>query len=282
MIPFNQHIRMYPENRAQRIDRYRHVLNNEWIRAGAILMSATVVLQTIDADSVGLLGTTGLILFVYYLLAQKITDSVVDIINLIQYYLLFIIFLPADVSIFVLIQSCVFGLIFGELVFGGRGYSFVHPVASALAFLFLTNHGVDKLTEPTLLSLVSLTLSTVLLLWYRCIDLALILSTIAGIVLLKISLLQTSELYLPDPLTYLFFILVVCDPGSTPSNRQGRIVYGLFAGILFLLFDNELTSLRSAVFAGFFVILCTPFIDWMVTSLMTTINSRSRSTGRTR
>src|SRR5690606_16685836 len=52
--------------------------------------------------------------------------------------IVFALLVPPDVPLWQALLSLSFGLVFGEQVFGGRGYAFLNPAVAALAFLFFS------------------------------------------------------------------------------------------------------------------------------------------------
>jgi len=265
---------LFPGSSAKGINPHRFSADNDWIRVLSFAVTSFIVAATRLPQQWRSALMIAALVTLFYLLANIGSRTRPQLSSYLQYLLLFLIFFPADLSAFVIAQACIFGLVFGEWVFGGRGYSFVHPVACGLAYLLLTNAGLDNALEPGLIIYLAMAVSIGLLAWYRCIDLMLVVMVLFPIVLIKLALPDGSAVGLPEPLVVLFFILVLCDPACTPATKSGRLVYGLLLGCLLVLFDPTFSSLRSAVLAGFFACLCAPFFDWLM------INIRWRSPKR--
>lgn len=252
---------------------HRYGLDNDWIRLLAVLLPfAAMLLATSTSDIDGRsISTIGGIVLVAFLVSKLTYFATAKTATYLLYFFLFLVFIPGQLTTFSIMQACVFGLVFGEWVFGGRGYSFIHPVLCALVYLFLDNSTAGTASnlhiDSNLIVFAAIAVSTALLLWFQCLDWRILVSLAFSVIVLSLVFQIDSLTVLPSPAVLLLIVLVLCDPASTPTNQLGRLLYGVLLGSMLLVFDNHLASLRGAVFAGFFATLCAPLIDWLIINL---------------
>ncbi len=162
-----------------------------------------------------------------------------------------------------LLLAVSFGVVFGEQVFGGRGYSFTHPTIVALAFLLYSfpDSGVPHNSAGLTLSLMP---GFLLLLFFRLVDYRVVLAMSLGVIaVLVLSGADPTHLR-PASVVLAGLMFGVTDPAVGSLTRFGNAVYGLFAGLLVTILDPTLTSIKAVVFACLLASIAAPLIDWGV------------------
>ncbi len=130
-----------------------------------------------------------------------------------------------------------FGVVVGEQIFGGRGYSFLNPVVTSLAFLTFAFPGNGFAEPAPMLAWASLP-GCVFLVWIRFISWRLLLAQI--IALAAIAVISGAELAPADLMTggFLFtLVFLACDPASSATTNLGRWINGLLIGGLCWVFS---------------------------------------------
>lgn len=163
-----------------------------------------------------------------------------------------------------------FGVVMGEQVFGGRGWSFVNPVVVALAFLLFSFPGLDLQPSGVWLAVASLP-GAVLLLVSGLISwrvLAGIIVSMVGVELVIGSSSEWQELFTGTMVFGLVFL--ACDPFSAAASNAGRWTYGFLIGALAIVFGQgsaEPGSVYPLVFALLVGSIFAPLIDRTVVAL---------------
>ncbi|MCC0037028.1 MAG: RnfABCDGE type electron transport complex subunit D [Hoeflea sp.] len=184
--------------------------------------------------------------------------------------LIFAILVPATVPLWQIALAASFGVVFGELVFGGRGYGIVSAAAAAAGFLVFSFTGASLSVTSEAVALATLP-GAVLLLWGGLISWRVLASVAA--VLMAVELARQGLSGLPMVLTTAVFGLVflVADPVASASTQWGRWVYGLLAGLLIMLFDTLAGSAigpAALVFASLLASLFAPLIDHLTVAVI--------------
>jgi|GEM_PF-6253425 len=251
----------------QFINHLRFTQHNELIRISLFFLIAVGVFLSAPSSDLYKPIIIGGSLLIVFMISSLRNVSDFPLTQFLQYYFLLIIFIPESVSYISLFFACVFGLVFGDLVFGGRGFSFTHPVLCSLVYLFISYPELDRTISSTLVLGALFFISLVILVWYRCIDIKIIISSVLMIAFLKLIYSDFTLANLPNIAAMLCFLLLLCDPASTPSNQTGRILYGLLLGFLIYIFSSQSISFREIVFAGFFANITAPLLDWVTLNL---------------
>ncbi|MFE3837302.1 RnfABCDGE type electron transport complex subunit D [Pseudogemmobacter sonorensis] len=160
-----------------------------------------------------------------------------------------------------------FGVVLGELIFGGRGRNFVQPVVLALAFLafsFADQPWREGVAIPALLALPG----AVLLVLAGQARLSVLAGALAGF----FGMVWLAGLSgLPDPAgagaLLIALAWLVADPVVSGRTRGGRLAYGLVAGGLAALFSTAGPLFGALVFAALLAQIFAPLIDHVVLSL---------------
>jgi Na+-transporting NADH:ubiquinone oxidoreductase subunit B len=179
--------------------------------------------------------------------------------------LIFTVLVPETLPLWQVAMAASFGVVFGELVFGGRGYGIVSGAAAAAGFLVFSFTGAGLATVSGAMALATLP-GALLLLLGGLISWRVLVSTVA--VLIAFGLAQdgadSSLLVLTTAVFGLVFL--VADPVAAASTQPGRLVYGVLAGLLIVLFDTiEGPAIAPAaiVFACLLASLFAPLIDYL-------------------
>lgn len=181
--------------------------------------------------------------------------------------LIVMILIPPDISIWQLALAISLGVVFGELVFGGRGFGFVAPATVTLAILLISfpdvqligpSRAVFLATLPGLLMLLAVGLIS-----WRVI--------LAVVITVAIALplnghwmdIEAKAVAMAFGLTFL-----IGDPISASATPAGRWVYGGLAGALIVLFSpvSEVAA-EALVFAALLAGVFAPLIDHVVVLL---------------
>jgi Na+-transporting NADH:ubiquinone oxidoreductase subunit B len=179
--------------------------------------------------------------------------------------LILTVLLPETVPLWQVAMAASFGVVFGELVFGGRGYGIVSGAAAAAGFLVFSFTGVGLAVASNAMALAALP-GALLLLWGGLISWRVLVTV--GVVLIAASLARDGADSLPLVLTTAAFGLVflVADPVAAASTQLGRLVYGVLAGLLIVLFDTiagPAIAPAAIVFACLLASLFAPLIDYL-------------------
>ncbi len=178
--------------------------------------------------------------------------------------LIFATLCPAETAIWQVAVCVSLGVVLGELVFGGRGFGFLHPATVGLALLVLSFPQLGFAPPSQALALATLPGAAMLL----------ALGLISGRVLLAAVATAAGLYALGGPVTAplalatgLAFGLVflIADPVAAASTTTGRWVYGALAGGLVAVFSppGEITS-QAVVFAALMAGIFAPLIDRLV------------------
>lgn len=163
-----------------------------------------------------------------------------------------------------------FGVVMGEQVFGGRGWSFVNPVVVALAFLLFSFPGVDLQPNGVWLAAASLP-GALLLLVSGLISWRVLAGIIAGLVGAELVIGSPSEWQELFTGTMVFgMVFLACDPFSAAASNSGRWTYGFLTGALAIVFgqgSGEPGSVYQLAFALLVGSIFAPLIDRAVIAL---------------
>jgi len=190
---------------------------------------------------------------------------------------IFVVIAGSDVPLFPAVLGLSFGIILGELVFGGRGFSFLNPVVVALAFIIFAYPTITFSSPAVWLTYASIP-GAVFLIVSRLVSWRML----AGFV---VSLIATSSLFGAvidlGSLTQGYFLFIViflaCDPATSACTNSGRWANGILSGFLVCVFTgsggaaNEVQPLIMAIFLGS---IFAPLIDRIVVEINVFMRSR--------
>ncbi|MBU2961316.1 RnfABCDGE type electron transport complex subunit D [Citreicella sp. C3M06] len=152
-----------------------------------------------------------------------------------------------------------FGLVMGDLVFGGRGRGFLSPAAVALAFA-LFSFPVSAGAAPGPASAIAALAGGAALLLARVLSWR----VVAGFALAMaaLQLLQPGWPALPGATLILGLVFLIGDPVAAACTNAGRWVYGALAGALVALLETAGGgALSSVVFAALLAGIFASLID---------------------
>ena len=184
---------------------------------------------------------------------------------------------PEDLGLFRLGLGISFGVVMGEMVFGGWGRNVVNPATVTLAFL---GFGFPTFGWPGFDAPVA----------WAAIPAALIgmaLGVLPAAVLIGAGLLGGIAVFgglLPDPVLYaagIVLVLLVADPVTSAGTTPGRWINGALYAALVVLFANQWTGaapVQIAVSAALLASLAAPLLDEAALALW--IAQRRRRHGR--
>jgi Na+-transporting NADH:ubiquinone oxidoreductase subunit B len=184
--------------------------------------------------------------------------------------LIFAVLVPVTAPLWQIAMAVSFGVVFGELVFGGRGYGIVSGAAAAAGFLVFSFTGTGLSVTSDVMALATLP-GAVLLLWAGLISWRILVSVVA--VLIAASLAQEGADGLLTVLATAVFglIFLVADPVAGACTQLGRWVYGILAGLLIVLFDTvagPAIAPAAIVFASLLAGIFAPLVDHMAVALI--------------
>lgn len=179
--------------------------------------------------------------------------------------LAFALFLPAGTPVSHLVLGAVFGVLLGELIFGGRGFGFLNPAVVGLAFVhFSTPGAAAPLSE---IGLIWAALGGAILLGAGLADwrVAAAASGFLGLAAIvggaaKISLTGTS---------FFVVIFLLADPAAVPLARGARWLSGLLFVLLAVLMETGAAGPgpQALIFAALLSSVFGPLIDAGVLAL---------------
>lgn len=178
--------------------------------------------------------------------------------------------IPATIPLWQVAMAASFGMVFGELVFGGRGYGIVSAAAAAAGFLVFSFSGTEISGGSQALALATLPGAALLLLG-GLVSWRVLVPAIA--VLLVAGFIQGGASGLPETVIAMAFGLVflIGDPVAGASTNHGRWVFGALAGLLIVVFDTmagPAVAPAAIVFASLLASLFAPLIDYFAVAVI--------------
>lgn len=172
---------------------------------------------------------------------------------------------PASVPLWQLGLALSFGLVMGDLVFGGRGRGFLSPAAVGLAFL-LFSFSVGAGSAPGTATAVAAMAGGALMLAAGLLSWRVVAGFSAALIAQSLSLPQQEfKPLLPSATLILGLVFLIGDPVAAACTNAGRWAYGLLAGGLVVLLGNAGGGiLSSVVFAALLASIFAPLIDQAV------------------
>lgn len=184
--------------------------------------------------------------------------------------LILAVLVPVEIPLWQVALAASFGVVFGELVFGGRGYGIVSVAAASAGFFVFSFSGSELSAGSDLLALATLPVALVLLfgglLSWRVLVPAIAVLAVAGFLsdgANGSAAMVTTAIF---GLTFL-----VGDPVSAASTQHGRWAFGAMAGGLMVLFNTNAgpeIAPAAVVFASLLASLFAPLIDHMAVAII--------------
>jgi len=179
----------------------------------------------------------------------------------------FVLLLPAAVPLWQLALALSFGLVFGDLIFGERGRSFLNPATVGLAFLLFSFPGLAIETSGLSVTIAA-TVSGAILLGIGLLSWRVVTAVAIGVAG-PVFLLSGTEGFgiIPSAGLLLGIVFLIGDPVAAACTNAGRWVYGGLAGGLVVLLGHAadgVGTLSSVVFAALLASVLAPLIDQIV------------------
>lgn len=191
--------------------------------------------------------------------------------------LIFTALVPASVPMWQLVLALSFGLVMGDLIFGGRGRGFLSPAAVGLAFLLFSFSQPGSADLGLAASLAALS-AGVLLLAVGVLSWRVVVGFAVALIGLSAPWSDAGlAVTLPAAPLLLGLVFLVGDPVGAASTNLGRWVYGFLAGALVVVLGQSGSDTLSAVvFAALLAGIFAPLIDQGVIWLNTRRRARRR------
>ncbi|RVT82184.1 hypothetical protein DXV76_17050 [Rhodobacteraceae bacterium CCMM004] len=161
-------------------------------------------------------------------------------------------FLAPDTPLWQVALAVVLGVVLGELVFGGRGFSFVSPGATALA-IFAFSFPQAALAAPEVAVAAAALPGAAWLIWRRWLPWEAALAAAIAFAVLSAGTVPPAW-----PALALAAAFLLADPFAAAETPVGRWVYGALAGGLAVWFGG---GVAAAVFAALLSQVFAPLID---------------------
>ena len=176
---------------------------------------------------------------------------------------------PPDLPLWQPGIATAFGIIFGELVFGGRGFGFLNAGAAALAFLVFSFPGVVLLGGEAWIAAATLP-GAALLLWHGLVAWQVLIAAIAGFAVAMLAGGAAIEPAAGSAALFFGLVFLIADPLAAAATPAGRWIYGVLAGGLIVLFASfePVVAQAAMVFAALLASLFAPLIDQIVIRVM--------------
>jgi Na+-transporting NADH:ubiquinone oxidoreductase subunit B len=194
--------------------------------------------------------------------------------------LIFVLLLPGPVPLWQQGLALSFGLVMGDLIFGGRGRGFLNPAVVGLAFLLFSFPGTASETPGPSVAIAAgvggaLLLALGLLSWRVVVGFGF---GIAGLM----ALLPAPEdwVALHSASLVLGLVFLIGDPVAAACTNVGRLLYGGLAGALVVVLGQTgggMGTLTTLVFAALLASIFAPLIDQIV--ITANIRWRARRQG---
>lgn len=158
-----------------------------------------------------------------------------------------------------------FGLVMGDLIFGGRGRGFLSPASVSLAFLLYSFPQTATATFGIGVTIAAMT-SGVLLLAVGMLSWRVAAGFFVGMLTLAMlwSMPEGWSMF-PEATLILGVVFLVGDPVAAACTNVGRWAYGILTGALVVLLGHEGGGvLASVVFAALMASIFAPLIDQAV------------------
>jgi Na+-transporting NADH:ubiquinone oxidoreductase subunit B len=192
----------------------------------------------------------------------------------------FVMLLPSTVPVWQSGLALSFGLVFGDLIFGERGRSFLNPATVGLAFLIFSFPGIDPVPAG-LIQTIAAALGGAILLGYGLLSWRVVTAFAIGVAAPSFMLSGLEGLGAIQSATLLLgLVFLVGDPGAAACTNAGRWVYGGLAGGLVVLLGQAgdgVGSLSPTVFAALLASILAPLIDQIVILLNVRRRARRQS-----
>lgn len=176
---------------------------------------------------------------------------------------------PAPVPLWQVALAISFGVVFGDLVFGGRGYGFLSPAAAAIGFLAFSFPGTALAGASQAVILATLP-GAFLIVVLGLVSWRVLIAAVAVVSAVVLTGPEASGWWLTVGGMAFALVFLIGDPVAAASTNPGRWLYGLLAGGLIVLFDTAAgaeVAPVALVFASLLASVFAPLIDYLVVSV---------------
>ena len=170
-------------------------------------------------------------------------------------------FCPVEAPFWQVAFAVSVGVVFAELIFGGRGFGFLSPAALALSVLIVAFPQIILRPTPLEFALAMLP-GLALLLLYGLVSLPVICGVALGLLVgMTFGGQSIGPLAIASAIS-VGTLFLICDPTASSSTLLGRWIYGGLAGALMVVFSGAggLTS-EAIVAAALLSSVFVPLID---------------------
>lgn len=182
----------------------------------------------------------------------------------------FALLLPVAVPAWQLVLAVSFGTVFGERLFGGRGYTFLNPVVVGLSF-HLFSHDVGWF-DTSIGAVPSIALLPALLVFIALerVSWRTLIALLLGALSLMLVGAPSPVVFLSSSTVCLALLYLAADPVAGGSSNPARWLVGLFTGALMaLLTMSSVGQLSPIIFALLLGSLSAPLIDHLIVQVYT-------------
>lgn len=169
-------------------------------------------------------------------------------------------FCPFDIVLWQLAISISLGVVFGELICGGRGFGFVSPAALSLSILIVAFPDV-ALRSPTLEIALAVLPGLALLLAAGLVSLSVLMGIVFGALATFTVTGQIVEPTTAATALSVGAVFLIADPTAASTTMLGRWVYGVLAGALVVVFSPGEVAPEAVVAAALLASVFAPLID---------------------
>ncbi len=170
-------------------------------------------------------------------------------------------FCPTDIALWQLSFAVSLGVVFGELIFGGRGFGFVSPAALSLMLLIVAFPDVRLHATAPEVALAVLP-GLALLLAAGLVSLSILGGVGLGVLFCLAITGQALDPFALGTGLSVGAVFLFADPTAASSTPVGRWVYGGLAGYMVVLFSPaETPGADAIVAAALFASVFAPLID---------------------
>ncbi|NND92754.1 MAG: hypothetical protein HKN42_18005 [Granulosicoccus sp.] len=185
--------------------------------------------------------------------------------------LLFALLLPVDFGIREIVFTVSFGSVFGDRLFGGRGFSFLNPVVTGMGFALFTFSSTSSDIPLSAVPIAALLIPAIVLTSVELISIRTLLGILASAVfLLAGSPGEAASWQLEQSSTLaLVALYLVTDPAAGGSTDASRFAHGLLFGVLaMVLLHADQDVLAAAINAALLASLSAPLLDHLVVQML--------------
>ncbi|AKH98993.1 Na+-transporting NADH:ubiquinone oxidoreductase, subunit NqrB [Hoeflea sp. IMCC20628] len=184
--------------------------------------------------------------------------------------LIITVLIPSTLPLWQVAMAASFGMVFGELVFGGRGYGIVPAAAAAAGFLVFSFSGAELSSSNQAMALATLP-GAVLLLAGGLVSWRVLVPVVAVLAVAGFAQGDISGFFETLIAVAFGMVFLIGDPVAAASTNLGRWVYGALAGLLIVVFDTlagPAVAPAAIVFASLLASLFAPLIDYAAVAVI--------------